>query len=74
MAEQPVGRGPHGEDEDVFAREAAAKKESSIGEFWDFARHNKKWWMTPIIVILLLLGLLILVTGSGAGALIYPLF
>jgi hypothetical protein len=43
-------------------------------EFWYFMRHNKKWWLTPIIAIMLLLGLLIVLAGSGAAPLIYTLF
>jgi hypothetical protein len=23
-----------------------------LGEFWDFIKHNKLWWMTPIILVL----------------------
>lgn len=57
-----------------FAREATQRRASFIGEFWEFARHTKRWWMIPIIVILLGLGLLVVVTSSGAGSLIYPLF
>ena len=29
-----------------------------LGEFWDFLRFNKKWWLLPIVVVLLLIGLL----------------
>ena len=45
-----------------------------IGEFWDFLKHNKKWWLTPIIVVLLLLGALVILGGSGAAPFIYTLF
>ncbi len=74
MAEQRAPERADADEANDFAREAAAKKKSVVGEFWDFARQNKRWWMTPIIVILLLLGLLVLATGTGVGALIYPLF
>jgi hypothetical protein len=23
-----------------------------LGEFWDFIKHNKLWWMTPIVLVL----------------------
>ena len=46
-------------------------EESSPGflrELFDFLRHNKKWWLTPIVVMLVLLG------GSTAAPFIYTLF
>jgi hypothetical protein len=36
--------------------------------------HNKKWWLTPIVLMLLILGVLILVGGTGAAPFIYTLF
>lgn len=43
-------------------------------EFLDFLLHNKKWWLTPIILVLLLVGLLAVLGGSGAAPFIYTLF
>jgi hypothetical protein len=45
-----------------------------LGEFWDFLKHNKKWWLLPILLVLLLFGLLILMAGTGAAPFIYTLF
>jgi uncharacterized protein DUF5989 len=59
---------------DDFAREADAPATGFIGEFWYFVRHNKKWWLTPVIVLLLFLGLLIVLGSSGAAPFIYTLF
>ncbi|MCK7521416.1 MAG: DUF5989 family protein [Ignavibacteriales bacterium] len=45
------------------------KNDGQIGvlkELWDFVRHNKKFWMIPVIVILVLLGLLSLPLGTAA--------
>jgi hypothetical protein len=36
--------------------------------------HNKKWWLTPVIVLLLLLGVLVVLGTSGAAPFIYTLF
>ena len=36
--------------------------------------HNKKWWMTPIILALLLFGALIILGGSSYAPFIYTLF
>ncbi len=46
-----------------------------LGEFWEFIRVRKKYWLLPIVVILIALGLLIVVTGNTALApFIYALF
>jgi hypothetical protein len=45
-----------------------------LAEFWDFLKHEKKWWLTPIIVVLLLLGVLIFLSGTVAAPFIYPIF
>ena len=45
-----------------------------LAELWGFMAHNKKWWLTPIVLMLLILGALILVGGTGAAPFIYTLF
>lgn len=46
-----------------------------IGEYIEFLRENKNWWLIPIVVSLLLLGLLIVLTkGSAIAPFIYTLF
>jgi hypothetical protein len=47
---------------------------SMLGEFWSFLRHNKKWWLLPIVLAMLAIGLLALFSGSGAAPFIYTLF
>ncbi len=47
---------------------------SFVFELWEFLRHSKKWWLTPILVLLLLLSALIILGGSGAAPFIYTLF
>lgn len=57
--------------------ERAADEQPSGGllsEFWLFLRHNKKWWLLPILVIMLLFGLLILLSGTAVAPFIYTLF
>jgi hypothetical protein len=51
-----------------------ARSTGLFGELWGFISHNKKWWLTPIVLMLLLLGALILVGGTGAAPFIYTLF
>ncbi|HNX97530.1 MAG TPA: DUF5989 family protein [Candidatus Aminicenantes bacterium] len=51
---------------------------SKIGffkELWDFIKHQKKYWLIPIILTLVLLGLLLFLTqGSVIAPFIYTLF
>jgi len=45
-----------------------------FSELWEFVRHNRKWWMIPILLALLMLGILALVSATGAAPFIYSLF
>jgi len=57
--------------------ERAAARHAEVGllrEFWFFLRHNKKWWLLPILLAILLLGVLVLLSGTGAAPFIYTLF
>jgi len=46
-----------------------------LGEFWEFLKVRKKWWLAPIALFLLLLGALIVFTqGSAVAPFIYTLF
>ena len=64
-----------GEHDSEFERKAAAVEQPGlIAEFWDFLRHNKKWWLTPIVIVMLLLSVLVWLGGTGAAPFIYTLF
>ena len=48
---------------------------SVIGEFWQFLRQRKKYWLLPIVILLLLLGLVVVLTANSALApFIYTVF
>jgi len=50
-------------------------KLSIIGEFWEFLKVRKKWWLAPIVIFLFLLSALIMFTqGSAVAPFIYTLF
>jgi len=59
---------------DDFEQLAQAGRSSLVGEFWEFLKHNKKWWLLPIILVLLLLGLVVLLGGTAVAPFIYTLF
>jgi len=49
--------------------------QSLIGEFWEFMKIRKRYWLLPIVLLLSLLGLVIVFTeGSAVAPFIYALF
>jgi hypothetical protein len=62
------------ESKDAFEAQAEEAQVGIVGEFVAFLRHNKKWWLTPIIVVLLLVGILAVLGGTAAAPFIYTLF
>jgi len=62
------------ENKNEFEQLSQQKRTSLVGEFIEFLKHNKKWWLLPILMILLGLGLLVLLSSSAAAPFIYPLF
>lgn len=65
-----------GKDKDVaeFENAARSSRGNIFSEFWGFLKHNKKWWLAPILVVLLLVTLLVLLSGTAAAPFIYTLF
>lgn len=63
-----------GENRSEFARAAEGRAPGFFAEFWYFLRHNRSWWLTPVILLLLVLGLFVVLGGSGAAPFIYTLF
>ena len=50
-------------------------KFSLLGEFIQFLKQEKKWWLIPMVLFLLLLGAILALAGNPVLApLIYPLF
>ena len=73
QSKEPNRSNPNRQADD-FQRQAEQAPPGLVAEFFDFVLHNKKWWLTPIIVVLLVLGLLVLLSGTGAAPFIYTLF
>ncbi|MCH8192814.1 MAG: hypothetical protein IIA65_02215 [Planctomycetes bacterium] len=61
-------------DANEFEANAQGNRVSLLREFWDFLKHNKKWWLLPILIVVLLLGLIVFLAGTPAAPFIYPLF
>ncbi len=55
---------------------AGAQEDSSglMSEFFAFLKHNKKWWLLPILLVLLFVGVLVVLGGTAAAPFIYTLF
>jgi Family of unknown function (DUF5989) len=50
------------------------KNPSFLQDLVMFIRHNKKWYLIPIVVSIVLLGVLIALGSTGAAPFIYTLF
>ena len=60
--------------ERAFEELANQRSAGILWQYCDFLLHNKKWWLTPIIVVLLAFGGLLFFAGTGAAPFIYTLF
>ena len=65
---------PNTTPEEDFSRIAEQTPPSLVGEFLDFLRHNKKWWLTPSLLALIALGALVVLSSGAAAPFIYTLF
>lgn len=59
---------------DRFAQMAEEKQPGFLREFWFFLRHNRKWWLTPILIVLFLLIALVIISQTPLAPFIYPFF
>jgi len=57
-----------------FTEQAEQVQEGMLGEYWKWLRHNKKWWLTPIVLALLFVGFFVLLAGTSVAPFIYTLF
>ena len=57
-----------------FAEAGEEKEASLVGEIFSLLRHNKKWWLLPILIVLLAFGVLLILGSTGAAPFIYTLF
>jgi hypothetical protein len=57
-----------------FEQAAEERRPGFFAEFWDFLKHNKKWWLAPILIVLLLIGLLVVLGGTSLAPFVYTIF
>lgn len=61
-------------DVSEFDLEAQGRRSGLVGDFIAFLKHNRKWWLLPILVVMALVAVLIVLVGTGAAPFIYTLF
>lgn len=54
--------------------QANVQQQGLTSEFLGFLRHNKKWFLLPIITVLLLVTAIVMVGGSAVAPFIHTLF
>ena len=61
---------------DDFEKAAKERQMSLMREIVELLRHNKKWWLVPVIIALLTVGVLIVlsVVFPASAPFIYTLF
>ena len=74
MAKQTEQQSDENDSGEGFAKQSQARSPSVLAEFVDFLIHNKKWWLTPIVLVLLILSFFVLMTNTALGPFIYVLF
>jgi len=50
------------------------RRSGIAAEMLEFLKHNKKWWLLPILIVMLLITVLVVLVGTGAAPFIYTLF
>ena len=57
-----------------FSQQSNLARTSLLTEFVDFLKHNKKWWLAPIVAALVAVGVLVAAGGGAAAPFAYTLF
>jgi drug/metabolite transporter superfamily protein YnfA len=57
-----------------FLQQAEQAQTGLLRELWAWLRHNKKWWLLPIVVVLLFVSFLVFLSGTALAPFIYTLF
>jgi hypothetical protein len=65
---------PNRDDVRDFIQQAEQAQPGLLREFWEWSHHNKKWWLTPIVVLMLLMSLFVFLSSTAVAPFIYTLF
>ncbi len=57
-----------------FAEQSRMDSQGIVRELWEFVRHDKKWWIAPILLVVIIVGALVMLSTTGAAPLIYTIF
>jgi drug/metabolite transporter superfamily protein YnfA len=57
-----------------FVQQAGQAQVGLVRELWAWLRHNKKWWLSPVVVLLLFVSFLVFLSGTVIAPFIYTLF
>ena len=57
-----------------FEEAGTGRNAGILSEVLHFMKHNKKYWLLPIMLVLLGFALLVVLGGSAAAPFIYTLF
>jgi hypothetical protein len=57
-----------------FEKSTEQKEPSIVAEFFAMLKHNRKYWLIPVIAALLILGLIVILGGTAIAPFIYTIF
>lgn len=57
-----------------FERAASEAEQGIVAEFTSFLKHNKKFWLIPLLGVMLLFAGLLFLSSTAAAPFIYTLF
>jgi hypothetical protein len=57
-----------------FEQASQAAQGGIVGEFYQFLKQNKKFWVIPLLLVLFGMGALIALGSTAAAPFIYTLF
>ena len=72
-AESPIDAEAR-QDQRQFREFAEQPEVGFFAEFWGFLRHNKKWWLVPLLLSLLFVAVVAALGNSPLAPFIYSLF
>jgi hypothetical protein len=61
-------------DSESFEQAGHHRREGLLREFALFVRHNRKFWLIPLLLVLLTMSGIIMLGGTAAAPFIYTLF